>query len=132
MLQPHRDGRAPVNAGCLGRLCGAVGEFARSARRELGDSLLDVAHRLHLLVGAFGDLGLPAGHLDSLLADRVAVIAVGSRANGAPSRAAEAEAWRPRERPRCRQRIAALMAASQRKQSSNVTTRHQRPDVRGP
>jgi hypothetical protein len=33
---------------------------------------LDAARRLHLLFDAFGDLGLLAGHLDSLYADAMA------------------------------------------------------------
>jgi hypothetical protein len=49
-----------------------VGEFACSTGRELGDSLLNAAHRFHLLFDAFGDLGLLAGHLDSQLSNAVA------------------------------------------------------------
>jgi hypothetical protein len=69
LIQPDRGISAPVKAGRLRRRCGRV-RF--STGRERGDSLLDAAHRFNLLFDAFGDLGLLAGHLDSLLADAVA------------------------------------------------------------
>jgi hypothetical protein len=59
------DPAGPRHLGALSRAvahAGAVGEFARSTCRELGDSLLDAAHRLHPLFDAFRDLGLLAGH----------------------------------------------------------------------
>jgi hypothetical protein len=64
-------GPAHLGAG-QGRSPGpALWAFARSTHRELGDSPLDAAP-LRLLFDAFGDVGLLAGYLDSLLADAVA------------------------------------------------------------
>jgi hypothetical protein len=74
------DPAGPRHLGALSRAvtnAGAVGEFARSTCRELGDSLLDAAHRLHPLFDAFRDLGLLAAHSTPCFSRRSGLIAIG-------------------------------------------------------